>query len=627
MADTAARLALYARRYEVARFTIAVRGIDLRGVAMAMQVRLQRGTPGAPLIALGTVTTTAAEGLKLDSVTIVDGLPVSIIKGRINQSTMSDGSKVPYAGEMGDDTVLAYAMQWTLAGDVRTRIEGDLIVRDSAFGSDNAPANRPAGYGSQSIASSGTGTLTFGDQVVQVSIADAELFGPLVEKTEAAADKATAAAVIVGDVVVRLIVPGVSGGFIDAAGRIGGAVDDDGRFISDMPEPPVQPARPLPPVAAGVSTLAMVPVLGQSNSFQWATASLDQSPLDPGRALGFGAGYPHLGVTYPPMAYLADSDLGQMTDLRGAPFERGGIGMRLAHRMLVDGLAVLVTGHGVGGQPYSALKKGTIPFANATRAMMAARDQAFDAGLGFTIPLAVWVQGEDNFGDSKAAYLAHLVELQADIERQARAVTGSTDIVPLYMAQPSSWTGYGAKAATSGMPLAVVQAAINAPDRFVPTTPFYPFKHVDEAHLDAEGNCSLDDLIGWCAAHGSGGLYAVSAARAGTTVTVTCHRPVGSTLAIKTDRVSDPGSYGLVYRDANGAKVAISNVAVAGDKITLTLASAVAGTLSFAAEGTPGQPAGPTTGPRCCICAVTGDTLPGGAPLNFYMLTCSVEVA
>lgn len=441
--------------------------------------------------------------------------------------------------------------------------------------------------------------------------------------TSGYADDARAAADEVGGLNVPLIVPGVSAGVIDEAGYVGGAIDDAGRVLAQA----VETMRALPPVAAGVSTLAMVPVLGQSNSFAWANASLDQAALDPGRTLGFGAGYPHLGITYPPMAYLADSELGAMTNLRGAPFERGGIGMRIARRLLVDGLAVLVTGHGVGGQNYSALKKGTAPFANMTRAMTAARDQAFDAGLGFDVPFVAWIQGEDNYNDSKAAYLAHLIELQADVERQARAVTGSTDVVPLYMAQPSSWTGYGAQAATSGMPLAVVQAAINAPDRFVPTTPFYPFTHVDGVHLDAEGNRSLDDLIGWCAARGSGGLYVTSATRAGTTVTVTCHRPTGSTLAIKTNRVSDPGSYGLVYRDAGGAKVAISNVAIAGDKITLTLASAVAGTLSFAAEGTPGQPAGPTTGPRCCICAVTGDTLPGGAPLDFYMLACSVEVA
>ena len=194
MADTAARLALRARRNEVCRFTIAVTGIDLTGVAMTMQIRVSRGSPGAPLIALGTVATLAAEGLKLDSVTVVDGLPTSIVKGRINQSTMTDATKVPYTGEVGDDTVFAYAMVWTLSGDTQTRLEGDFILQDSAYNSDNAPADRPQSYG-YSARSSGlsSGSLTFGDQIIQVSINDAGLVAPLVAQAQQIVTDATAA--------------------------------------------------------------------------------------------------------------------------------------------------------------------------------------------------------------------------------------------------------------------------------------------------------------------------------------------------------------------------------------------------------------------------------------------------
>ena len=202
MPETAARLALVARRNEIARFTIAVTGIDLTGVAMAMQVRLARGVPGTPLIQLGTVTTLAAEGLKLDSVSTVNGLPVSVIKGRINQATMADATKVPFAGELGADTVLAYAMQWTQNGDTNTRIEGSLIVRDTAFGPDNFPANRPSGYGGSSASGADSASLTFGDQIVQVSLRDADLLAPLVTAATAASttaiDRASVAAVQAG---------------------------------------------------------------------------------------------------------------------------------------------------------------------------------------------------------------------------------------------------------------------------------------------------------------------------------------------------------------------------------------------------------------------------------------------
>jgi len=191
MADTAARLALSARRNEVARFTIVVTGIDMTGVAMAMQVRQTVDNPFL-LFALGTVNTLAAEGLKLDSVTVKDGVPTSIIKGRINASTMTDATKVPYTGEIGDNTVLAYAMQWTLNGDAQTRLYGNFVVTASAFGSDGAPTNRPASYGSPSATCGGTSSesLLFGDQVIAVSIDGAELVGGEVAKAQAAAQDA-----------------------------------------------------------------------------------------------------------------------------------------------------------------------------------------------------------------------------------------------------------------------------------------------------------------------------------------------------------------------------------------------------------------------------------------------------
>jgi hypothetical protein len=196
MADTAARLAISARRNEVARFTIAVTGIDMTGVAMAMQIRLGRDVPGAPLIALTTVTTLAAEGLKLDSVTVTNGVPTSIIKGRINASTMTDATKVPYMGEIGTDSVLAYAMQWTLGGDAQTRLYGDFIVVGSAFGSDGAPTNRPPSYGASQSSSGGasSGSLTFGDQVIAITLASSDLVGIEVAKAIAAAALATTAA-------------------------------------------------------------------------------------------------------------------------------------------------------------------------------------------------------------------------------------------------------------------------------------------------------------------------------------------------------------------------------------------------------------------------------------------------
>lgn len=194
MADTAARLAISARRNEVARFTIAVTGIDLTGVAMAMQVRQTVDNPYL-LFALGTVNTLAAEGLKLDGVTVTNGVPTSIIKGRINASTMTDPTKVPYIGEIGTDSPLAYAMQWTLNGDAQTRLYGVFNVVGSAFGSDGAPTNRPPSYGASTSCSGGrsSGSLSFGDQVIAITLASSDLVGLEVGRAVSAAATAVAA--------------------------------------------------------------------------------------------------------------------------------------------------------------------------------------------------------------------------------------------------------------------------------------------------------------------------------------------------------------------------------------------------------------------------------------------------
>lgn len=143
------------------------------------------------MIQLGPVNTIAAEGLKLDSVSTTNGIPTSIIKGRINAATMNDKAKVPFDGEIGADTVLSYAMQWTLGGDAQTRLMGEFIVQDSAYGSDNAPADRPDGYTTALYASGASkGSLQFGDQVVYVTIDAAEAVGALVVDATAAKDKA-----------------------------------------------------------------------------------------------------------------------------------------------------------------------------------------------------------------------------------------------------------------------------------------------------------------------------------------------------------------------------------------------------------------------------------------------------
>lgn len=74
------------QRWAPYRDFIEVRGVDLTGATLAMQLRLYRDAPGDPLVSLAT-TASPAEGLSVEVAT-VDGMPVSTIWIRINETTI-----------------------------------------------------------------------------------------------------------------------------------------------------------------------------------------------------------------------------------------------------------------------------------------------------------------------------------------------------------------------------------------------------------------------------------------------------------------------------------------------------------------------------------------------------------
>lgn len=189
----AARLPFAARRNELRVWTMRFVGMDLTGKDMRMQVRRAPDMPGSPLINLETVTTSSAEGLKLEGVTTEGGIPISTVTGRINKSTMEDAEKLPYSGEVGSDTRLAYGLQ--IGGT--TLIVGEFWALASPIDSDEAPIDRPLGMASSSVAPppwSSTSLNFSADEVVQVTIDGAAALGPIVAQAEAVAAAVAAAA-------------------------------------------------------------------------------------------------------------------------------------------------------------------------------------------------------------------------------------------------------------------------------------------------------------------------------------------------------------------------------------------------------------------------------------------------
>ncbi len=187
---TAASLTLDVwRNDDVYEFPLRVRGPDLTGIAMRAQVRLAPDTPGAPLIDLALTTNGNAEGIRLAGVSTIDGVITNDVRIRLNKSTRQ---ALPYAGEMGDAAVLAFAFQ--IAG--RTRLFGAMRILASAIDSDAAPASRSTGYGAcVTSAPSAGGSLTIADDnVVALTIDGVDLIGPVFSEAAALAQASAVAA-------------------------------------------------------------------------------------------------------------------------------------------------------------------------------------------------------------------------------------------------------------------------------------------------------------------------------------------------------------------------------------------------------------------------------------------------
>lgn len=186
MATTASLPITVWRNDDVYELPLRVRGLDLTNVALAMQIRMHGDASGPALIDLAKVTNGNAEGLRVAGVVMENGLPVSDVRIRINKSSRQ---ALPYMGEAGDACRLEYAL---LIGG-RTRLIGPVILPAHAFGSDAAPASRPASWGraaNDDLPIAGATLTIAADQRVELVIDGAGETGALIEAGRAAAAEA-----------------------------------------------------------------------------------------------------------------------------------------------------------------------------------------------------------------------------------------------------------------------------------------------------------------------------------------------------------------------------------------------------------------------------------------------------
>lgn len=191
---TAACLPIAADRVGPCVRTIFFEGLDLFGLQLAMEFRLNQETPGPAPISLGMGATADAEGIRVVDVTSANGIPTSQVVIRISEATMKDAAKVPYSGELGSASTLFYDFIATFGQDRRRLAYGTFTALPTVYGMDSAPANRPQGGQSGQASTWTNARVTYSDDDVRVVIDGADLLGLIIDDAREEIDGGVAAA-------------------------------------------------------------------------------------------------------------------------------------------------------------------------------------------------------------------------------------------------------------------------------------------------------------------------------------------------------------------------------------------------------------------------------------------------
>lgn len=387
-----------------------------------------------------------------------------------------------------------------------------------------------------------------------------------------------------------------------------------------------------------VDTVLIIPIGGQSNAQGYNSQDfISRDCLDPGRAQMFNKGLRMISVLTSPTESVGSYAVRGLVDARefadddnpdvvgddstlsyqsfGTPFMNGLLKTQPAN----IGAAAMITA--VGGQLYSAIKKGTQSYTNTLFSVASARAIAASESRASSIPFLICEHGESNSGDSVATYLAHLVEWQADYNTDF----AEPQEVP-FLGSQYSHTDEG------GPPQAWIQAALTYPAKFILAGARYHYGYTDGVHLNAlsvfrHGYYLARAYRLWKAGDTRPFMHVQSAVKTGNKVLLTVHMPIaGTSLVLDTTTVTNPGGanpYGLRYSDSLGQT--ISSVAiVAANQIELTLsgsASATGKTLYVAKNPAAAPSGGPTTGARACFRDNNTETtpkMPAYAPQNMW---------
>lgn len=290
------------------------------------------------------------------------------------------------------------------------------------------------------------------------------------------------------------------------------------------------------------------------------------------------------------------------------------LGNTITQQTVANDFNAIVTLNGMGGQPYSGLKRGTNLY-NLSIDRIKAVKQLTNVGLQKVnvVDAITVVHGEtDHYIANIAQYKAFLEEWQNDYQTDIQAITGQTDIIPMFTCQVSSWGQLNFNAPT--IALAQLQAAVDNPTKIYLVTPKYIFDYADNLHMKNYSYRRLGEYYGkamkkvlvdkqpWVP------LSPSTVSRIGNVITVNFNVPVAP-LQFDTSAVLLKANYGFEYIN-NGSGITITNVAIGSNgtsvEITLSATPTTPGKVAYAysAQTGSGQGSGRyvATAPRGNLC-------------------------
>ena len=278
---------------------------------------------------------------------------------------------------------------------------------------------------------------------------------------------------------------------------------------------------------------------------------------------------------------------------------------------------------GEGGYTITGLEKGGAIYPRIPAQIAAAKSIADSLGKLYALQAVTWIQGESDYneGTSRTAYKTKLLQMQANIEADAKAITGQTGNVPLITYQVAS---HKQRPATYPViALAQLDAVVEGTNVYG-ACPMYIFDYVaDNVHMPARSYKRLGAYFGlvykrvvidqqpWDV------LRPISKTVRGAYVYIKFNVPVRP-LKWDTTQVLKNTNYGFTVLDSGGAEITQIEepVIINADTVKLHLASTPAAGVkiqyAFYGSGVTGR----INGPRGNLRDSQGDQLIFKGPDN-----------